>query len=112
MVGVFSLNLPAALRAINRVSVLKYGLASVARHEFAGQIFSCEAGDPQAFPNPDGSGSYICPFNTGDQVLSVYEFDRSNDRDDLLVVGFITLGYRIIAYATVSWAARQKHFSG
>jgi hypothetical protein len=115
LVGVYSLNLPAWLRAINRVSVLRYAVRAIARQEFEGLVFDCSP--TEALPaNPtDGGGSddegLRCPIPTGEAVLDLYEFDRSDNLEDLLCVVALTIGYRLIAFGAVALAARKKHFA-
>jgi hypothetical protein len=105
-IGVFSLSMPAWLRGLNHISSLRYMAALTARNEFSGQTFDCTPG--QLVPGSDGS--LRCPFTHGEQVLALYEFDTTSDRDDLLCVAFLTLAYRLIALATLHWSARKKHF--
>lgn len=82
--------------------------ALVARNEFTGLSFHCDT--DQLVPGPP-DGSLQCPIQNGDQILALYEYDTTSDRDDLLCVAFLTLAYRLIALATLHWSAKKKHFA-
>jgi len=106
MVGVYSLNLPGWLRGLNYASVLRFGVRALARQEFEGLTFTCAP--EEELPTPTGPQ---CPFTNGEQVLELYEFNRSDSVEDLLCLVGITVGYRLIAFATMALAARKKHFA-
>lgn len=108
MIGVFSLNMPDWLRGINKLSMMKYAANVVARNELSDISFHCEPDEMIRLPD----GSMRCLVATGSEVIELYRFNSSTDLEDLLCVGLLCLGYRLIAFATLHWSARKKHFSG
>ena len=107
MAGVFAISIPQWLQSINYISILRYGTRLIARYEFDGLTFDCS---PSEMTPQPGGGTMGCPFQNGQQVLELYEFNEDSDAGDLLAIGFLTVGYRAIAYLTLRWAASRRHF--
>jgi len=99
MTGLISINLPEVLQVINHVSIIKYATEFAAINEFTGLTFTCTASQQLS----DGS----CPYTTGSQVLSTYNYDP---RDKWLCFGLIillTAVYRGIAFLTFKFIKRK-----
>ncbi|KAF9124460.1 hypothetical protein BGW39_008196 [Mortierella sp. 14UC] len=91
MTGFMSLKLPQWLAYINHISLFKYGVVVMAQNEFKGKDFDCS-------PAQIASGG--CPYQTGEDVLSVFKF---GDKDWNLYMGlFVTV---VIVYRLLAWLA-------
>ena len=103
MTGLMSLDLPAWLSAINRVSIIRYGMRLVARNEF--KHITLQPCNSQVSDGP-------CSFQSGVQVLQMYRLDAATDVEDFICLVFLTLAYRVCAYFTLRWAAGRTRFAG
>lgn len=109
MAGVFAITIPTWLLRINYVSILRYGIRILARHEFGDLTFHCS--DSQRVSPSSSAVDVRCPFSTGSEVIALYDFGSDSDLADLLAIGALTVAYRAIAYLTLRWAANQRHFA-
>ena len=80
MSGFFSIGMPLWLQTVNHASVLKYAGNLIAVNEFKGLKLQ------------DGL--------TGDAVLSLYRFHPDEATRDVVLLGALTLAYRLLA----AWA--------
>lgn len=92
MGGVMSLHIPAFLQAFNHLSPIKWSIANLAPYTLRPLTFSCT--DFQRLP------SGACPFDTGLQVLQLYDLDR-NPRIGLLALAGCVVAYRALAYVVL-----------
>ncbi|KAJ5989379.1 ABC-2 type transporter [Penicillium waksmanii] len=88
--GVMSLNVNDVLQGINHLSPIKYAIANLAPYSLHGQHFDCSASQQLA------NGQ--CPIETGEQVLSLYNLDKSGPMN-IMALGVCTIIYRFVAYA-------------
>jgi ABC-type multidrug transport system permease subunit len=88
--GVMSLNVNDVLQGINYLSPIKYAIANLAPYSLHGQHFDCSASQRLA------NGQ--CPIETGEQVLSLYNLDKSGPMN-IMALGVCTIIYRFVAYA-------------
>ncbi|KMU90335.1 ATP-binding cassette sub-family G member 5 [Coccidioides immitis H538.4] len=88
--GVLSLNVPAVLQAFNHLSPIKYSVSNLAPYAMTGQVFTCT--DAQRLPNGN------CPIETGEQVLMLYNQDDKNPAINVMALGLVAIGYRLVAY--------------
>ncbi|KAJ5156010.1 hypothetical protein N7492_008813 [Penicillium capsulatum] len=87
--GVMSLNVNEVLQGINHLSPIKYAIANLAPYSLHGQRFDCTPAQRLA------NGS--CPINTGDEVLALYNLDKSGPMN-VMALGVCTIIYRLVAY--------------
>jgi len=96
MSGLMSLQLPAALRGLNRLSSVGYSMRLLATNEFAGLQFHCDA------------GSADCPTPDGQAVLQLFGLlDGTHVANRLALVG-LTVAYRLLACAAFKLIANQR----
>ncbi|WEW60487.1 hypothetical protein PRK78_005974 [Emydomyces testavorans] len=88
--GILSLNVPAVLQAFNHLSPVKYSVSNLAPYAMRGQVFTCT--HDQRLP------SGRCPIETGEQVLKLYNQDKKNPAINVMALGLVAIGYRIVAY--------------
>lgn len=88
--GILSLNVPAVLQALNHLSPIKYSVSNLAPYAMRGQVFTCTL--DQRLP----SGQ--CPIETGEQVLMLYNQDDKNPAINVIALGIVAIGYRVLAY--------------
>lgn len=100
MGGTMSINIPTFLQAFNHLSPVKYSIASLAVQTLKGQRFTCL--DFQKLPNGR------CPQETGEEVLKLYGLDQ-NLRTNLLALGVVTIGYRLLAYVVLKAKRESWH---
>ncbi|KAK0200260.1 P-loop containing nucleoside triphosphate hydrolase protein [Desarmillaria ectypa] len=91
MAGLMSLDMPAFLKALNKLSPLGYSVRNMMPYAFRGQMFSC--GDDQRLA--DGS----CAISTGEQVLEIFNLEDVNAPLNLCAIVITTVVYRLLAYA-------------
>jgi len=99
MTGFIAINMPGVLKVVNHISILMYASQFVAINEFTGIEFTCTASQQLA----DGS----CPFTTGEQVLSTYNFSVDNKWEAFGLVIVTTVIYRMICYIVFKGIKRQ-----
>ncbi|MCJ1287087.1 hypothetical protein MMC26_006435 [Xylographa opegraphella] len=99
MAGVISLNISPFLQAFNHLSPSKWALGNLAPYSLDGITFSCT--DAQRLP------SGACPIATGQQALQLYNLD-GNARINLMALGVVTVGYRVVAYLLLK--AKRTHW--
>jgi len=102
MAGVFSLGLEAVLDGINRISVLRYTTRVAFQYELTGLQFYCTSSQLLA----DGS----CPFTNGDQVLALYQFDDAPVWQNMLIVAFLTVAYRVVSFLILHVSSRKHRY--
>jgi hypothetical protein len=73
--GVMSLNVNEVLQGINYLSPIKYAIANLAPYSLHGQHFDCSASQRLA------NGQ--CPIETGEQVLALYNLDKSGPMNSI-----------------------------
>ena len=83
MSGFFSIGMPLWLHVLNHGSVLKYAGNLLASNELAGGV-------------------------TGESILSLYHFHPSEATRDVILLGALTLGYRLLA-AWLLDANKSRH---
>nr|KMM64532.1 ATP-binding cassette sub-family G member 8 [Coccidioides posadasii RMSCC 3488] len=88
--GVLSLNVPAVLQAFNHLSPIKYSVSNLAPYAMTGQVFTCT--NAQRLPNGN------CPIETGEQVLMLYNQDDKDPAINVMALGLVAIGYRLVAY--------------
>ncbi|KAK0502132.1 putative ATP-binding cassette transporter [Armillaria luteobubalina] len=100
MAGLMSLDMPAFLKALNKLSPLGYSVrnmilpnSNMMPYAFRGQTFSC--GDDQRLA--DGS----CAISTGEQVLDIFDLGDVNAPVNLCAIVITAIVYRLLAYATL-----------
>ncbi|KAF9435714.1 hypothetical protein BGZ76_005679 [Entomortierella beljakovae] len=92
MTGFLSLNMPQWLNDINYISLFKYGSLIMTRNEFEGQTFDC---------TPDQIGTGGCPYQTGEDVLKLLNFQDESWGLYLGLFAVVIFAYRIIAWLMV-----------
>lgn len=90
MAGVLSIDMPAAFKAVNYLSPIRYATRAVAPYSLRGIKFTCT--EAQLLPN----GS--CPIETGEEVLKLYRFDVDP------VVNVACLAACVVVYRVLAWA--------
>jgi len=90
MVGLLSVDMPAFLKAINHISIMKYACEFAAINEFTDLTFTCT--DVQKLS--DGT----CPYTNGEQVLATYKFDPNSKWQNFGLIILLTFVYRAIAF--------------
>lgn len=100
MGGTMSINIPAFLQAFNYLSPVKYSIASLAVQTLKGQKFTCL--ESQKLSNGR------CPQETGEEVLKLYRLDQ-NLRNNLIALGILTIGYRLLAYVVLKAKRENWH---
>ncbi|PBK66494.1 P-loop containing nucleoside triphosphate hydrolase protein [Armillaria solidipes] len=93
MAGLMSLDMPAFLKALDKLSPLGYSVRNMMPYAFRGQTFSC--GDDQRLA--DGS----CAISTGEQVLEIFNLGDVNAPLNLCAIVITTVVYRLLAYAVL-----------
>ncbi|EWC46649.1 hypothetical protein DRE_04136 [Drechslerella stenobrocha 248] len=89
MAGLMSYTVPDFLAAMNHLSPLKYAVGNLLPFSLEEQMFTCR--DTQRLPNG------ACPIESGEDVLRLYGYNY-NSRNNLIIVGLVTVAYRIFAY--------------
>ena len=84
--------MPAFFRGVSYASPTKWAAASLTIKAFADFEFTCT--DAQRLP--DGN----CPFQTGQQVLDLFDYHTSLVSNIAALVG-VTVAYRLIAYTVL-----------
>ena len=81
--------MPAFFKGVSYASPGKYAAAALTIKAFADFEFTCA--DAQRLPNGN------CPFQTGQQVLDLFNFHTSLASNIAALVG-VTIAHRLIAY--------------
>ena len=55
----------------------------------------------------DCEGAFICPFPTGESVLSWFSLDGASVTSDVAALGALLLAWRLLAYLTLLWRSRR-----
>ena len=100
MAGVFSLNIPSFLQALNHLSPVKWSVGNLAPYSMQGLTFTCH--DSQRSLNGH------CPIETGKQALQLYNLD-TNPRLYILALGICAIAYRLVSYLLLK--AVKTHWS-
>lgn len=108
MAGVLSLNMPAAFKAVNYLSPVRYATNAVAPFSLRDIKFTCT--DEQKLPNGN------CPYTTGQEILDLYGFNV----DPVVNIGCLAaciVVYRLIAWALLRlmrarWAEKKERLRG
>jgi len=98
MAGIFSLDMPAWLRALNWLSPLKYAVGNMTVYMLSGQRFSC---DGEGQRGVDGQ----CVLGTGEEVLRLYGLES----DPAVMLGALVVAmvvYRALAFG-VLWVVKR-----
>lgn len=98
MAGIFSLDMPAWLRALNWLSPLKYAVANMTVLMLRGQRFSCEG------PGQRGTDGE-CVLGTGEEVLRLYGLVSEPGVMLAALVGSMVV-YRGLAFG-VLWVVKR-----
>ncbi|KAK0452925.1 P-loop containing nucleoside triphosphate hydrolase protein [Desarmillaria tabescens] len=93
MAGLMSLDMPAFLKSLNKLSPLGYSVRNMMPYAFRGQTFSCR--DDQRLA--DGP----CAISTGEQVLEIFNLEDVNAPLNLCAIVITTVVYRLLAYAVL-----------
>ncbi|KAK0243883.1 P-loop containing nucleoside triphosphate hydrolase protein [Armillaria nabsnona] len=93
MAGLMSLDMPAFLKGLNKLSPLGYAVRNIMPYAFRGQVFSCD--DDQRLA--DGT----CAVSSGEQVLDMFELGGINARLNLGAIVVAMVLYRLLAYAVL-----------
>jgi len=101
MSGFFSLTISPILKSLNFVSICKSGAYLLTVNEFSGLVLDCT--DEQKLPNGE------CPITSGDQVLSLYGFEKTLWKDYVCVIVSVVVGYRLLAFLLLRFL--KKRFS-
>ena len=105
--GIMSINVPTFLEACNHLSPVKYAFASMAAYVLRDQKFECDdAGIVMQVGFKEGgfgTESAVCPIQTGEQVLQLYDLDGTSPNVSLLALGLCTVTYRLLAYLVLKF---------
>ncbi len=104
MAGLYAPSMPPVLKYINFTSVIRFSTRIITIREFTGQTFECTSDELTA-------NRGVCPFTTGEQVLSVYDLTESATTGvayDLLALVVLALLYRLIAFFLLKRAASKR----
>jgi ABC-type multidrug transport system permease subunit len=97
MAGFMSFAMPATMRVINYVSVLRYTARLNVVYEFRDAVVTC-------LPEQLIAGG-LCPITSGAQVLQTYEFDASSaaEMQNWIMCVVLTIGYRVLAFLALKY---------
>ncbi|KAK0202104.1 P-loop containing nucleoside triphosphate hydrolase protein [Desarmillaria ectypa] len=90
MAGLMSLDMPAFLKGLNKLSPLGYAVRNIMPYAFRGQVFSCNNDQQLA----DGT----CVVSSGEQVLDMFELGGINARLNLGAIVVAMVLCRLLAY--------------
>lgn len=104
--GIMSINMPTFLEACNLLSPVKYAFASMAAYVLRDQRFECDDAGIVGQVGLKGElvkESAVCPIQTGEQVLQLYELDGLRPDVSLMALGLCTVLYRLLAYLVLKF---------
>ncbi|KAK0187746.1 P-loop containing nucleoside triphosphate hydrolase protein [Armillaria mellea] len=93
MAGLMSLDMPAFLKGLNKLSPLGYAVRNIMPYAFRGQVFQCDDNQRLA----DGT----CAVSSGEQVLDMFELGGINAQLNLGAIVVAMVLYRLLAYAVL-----------
>ncbi|PBK97301.1 P-loop containing nucleoside triphosphate hydrolase protein [Armillaria gallica] len=93
MAGLMSLDMPAFLKGLNKLSPLGYAVRNIMPYAFRGLVFSCD--DDQRLA--DGT----CAVSSGEQVLDTFELGGINAQLNLGAIVVAMVLYRLLAYGVL-----------
>ncbi|KAK0462088.1 P-loop containing nucleoside triphosphate hydrolase protein [Desarmillaria tabescens] len=93
MAGLMSLDMPAFLKGLNKLSPLGYAIRNIMPYAFRGQVFSCD--DDQRLV--DGT----CAVSSGEQVLDMFELGGIDAQLNLGAIVVAMVLYRLLAYVVL-----------
>jgi ABC-type multidrug transport system ATPase subunit len=96
MAGFLAFSMPAGIKTINYISLLRYTSRLNAVYEFRGQPITCL---------PDQITAGVCPITSGSQVLELYGFDASVSAEtlDWVMSAVLVIVYRLIAFLALKY---------
>eukprot|EP01119_Soliformovum_irregulare_P022242 TRINITY_DN756_c1_g1_i3.p1 TRINITY_DN756_c1_g1~~TRINITY_DN756_c1_g1_i3.p1 ORF type:complete len:765 (-),score=242.29 TRINITY_DN756_c1_g1_i3:43-2337(-) len=99
MGGLLSIGLPAVLKYINYISVVKYGSLGLAVVQWKDVTFECTSSELL--------NGNICPITSGNQLLDQYQFDEADFPSYMGVIPVVLVLYRLIGYAVLKIRASK-----
>ncbi|KAG0316232.1 hypothetical protein BGZ99_007005 [Dissophora globulifera] len=97
MTGIVSPNMPQWLNDINYISLFKYGSVIITQNELNGRLFDC---------SKDDITSGACPYQTGESVLEVLNFQDKNWTLYMSLFVTIVVAYRLLAWLVLMAKAK------
>eukprot|EP01132_Coremiostelium_polycephalum_P010071 gene10071-12346_t len=96
-------SIPKGWQWFNYMMFTKYGFETLGITEMDGQKFNCNDGG--SFPIPTGDGNFrdYCPINSGEDMMNQYEFDKSRNYYNLLILPAFILGHNVFSYLSLKY---------